>query len=63
MKVGASIVITMIGPDGFSPYPSNTVSCFYEGGSRQCRFVKAGTVTFTITKERVSRSFMVVAIN
>jgi hypothetical protein len=63
MKVGATVQITMLGPDDpvFSVKPSDMVACVYEGGSHECRLVKAGTVTFTF--EGPFNSFTVVAIN
>lgn len=63
LKVGAVLRVENLGPDGFSVKPSGTVSCWYEAGVRECRFVKAGTVTFTITRPEVEiRSLTVVAI-
>ena len=65
MKVGATVQIRIDGPPDqvFSAKPSDTVACFYEGGSHECRLVKAGTVTFTIADGSSSSSFTVVAIN
>jgi hypothetical protein len=64
MKVGATVQITMLGPDDqvFSVKPADAVACFYEGGSHECRLVKAGTITFTIADGPYS-TFAVVAIN
>jgi len=49
VKVGAVIRLENLGPDGLSVNPSGAVSCHYEAGVHQCRLVKAGTVTFTIS--------------
>jgi hypothetical protein len=63
MKVGAVLRVENLGPDGFSVNPRSAVSCVYEGGIRQCRFVKAATVTFAITRPQLpTRSLTVVAI-
>jgi hypothetical protein len=64
MKVGATVQIRMLGPDDpvFSANPSDTVACVYEGGSHECRLLKAGTITFTIAEGPYS-SFTVVAID
>jgi hypothetical protein len=64
MKVGATVQITMLGPDDqvISVKPSDAVACFSEGGSHQCRLVKAGTITFTLFAEGPYSTFTVVAI-
>jgi hypothetical protein len=64
MKVGATVQITMLGPDDqvISVTPSDAVACHYDGGRHECRLVKAGTVTFTIAEGPYS-TFTVVAIN
>jgi hypothetical protein len=62
MKVGASVLFRMVGPEGSSITPSDAVTCSYEGGSRRCRLIRAATVTFTIARPDVSRSLTVVAI-
>lgn len=65
MKVGATVQITMLGPDNqaISVKPSDAVACVYEGGSHECRLLKAGTVTFTLFADGPYSTFTVVAIN
>jgi len=62
LKLGAVLRFENHGPDDFSVEPSGVVSCFYEAGVRECRFVKAGTVTFTILLTQETRTLTVVAI-
>jgi hypothetical protein len=64
MKVGATVQITMLGPDdqAVSVKPSDAVACTYEGGSHECRLLKAGTVVFTLFAEGPYSTFTVVAI-
>jgi hypothetical protein len=45
VKVGAMLRVENLGPEGFSVTPRNVVSCWYEGGVRECTFAKPGTVT------------------
>jgi hypothetical protein len=61
VKVGAVLRVENLGPEGLSETPSNAVSCWYEGGVHVCRFVKTGTVTFTINGQQ-NRSLTVVVI-
>lgn len=61
VKVGGVLRVENLGPEGLSVSPSNAVSCWYEGGVHECRFVKAATVTFTIAGLQ-NRSLTVVAI-
>jgi len=42
--------VTNLGPEGFSPTPAGSIDCWYEGGVRECRLIRTGTVTFTITR-------------
>jgi hypothetical protein len=63
MYVGAVLRIENHGPDGFAVSPANNVSCWYEAGIRECRFLRAGTVTFTLTYEgQQDRTLKVVVV-
>ncbi len=63
VKVGAVLRVENLGPEGFSVSPADKVSCWYEAAVRECRFVKTGTVTFSITHgEAEARSLAVVVI-
>ena len=48
LRIGAVLRVENLGPEGFTVTPPNLVSCRYEAAVRECTFVKAGTVTFTI---------------
>jgi hypothetical protein len=48
VRIGAVLRVENLGPEGFTVTPRNLVSCWYEAAVRECTFVKAGTVTFTI---------------
>jgi hypothetical protein len=50
------------GPGGFTVSPAENASCFYEAGVRECRFLKAGTVTFSVTNPNEVRRLIVVAV-
>jgi len=64
VKVGSVLRIENLGPEGLIVEPRGLVSCWYEGGVRECTFVKAGTVSFTVHRSPESeiRSLTVVAI-
>ena len=63
MYVGAVLRIENHGPDGFAVSPASNVSCWYEAGIRECRFLRAGTVTFTLTNEgQEDRTLKVVVV-
>jgi hypothetical protein len=63
LKLGAKLRFDNHGPDGFSIAPSGVASCSYEAGVRDCRFLTAGTVTFTFTfQQGEDRPITVVAI-
>jgi hypothetical protein len=63
MYVGAVLRIENHGPDGFAVSPAKNVSCWYEAGIRECRFVRAGTVTFTLSYEGLQdRTLKVVVV-
>jgi len=49
VQLGAVLRIANLGPAGFTATPENNVSCRYEAGVRDCRTVRAGTVTLTTT--------------
>jgi hypothetical protein len=61
LKVGAVLRVENLGPDGLTVNPADLVSCWYEGGVHECRFVKAGTVRFTMTSTQ-NHSLTVVVI-
>jgi len=61
MKVGAVVRFEHLGPDGLSVSPAGAVSCSYEAAVHPCRFVKPGTVTFTIAGTQ-TRTLTVVVI-
>jgi hypothetical protein len=64
MKLNTTLRIVNFGPEGFSTSPAANVSGWYEAGVRQFRFVKTGTVRFTLTyPEGGTRTFTVVVSN
>jgi hypothetical protein len=64
VKVGSVLRIENLGPEGLSVEPRGLAACRYEAAVRDCTFVKAGTVTFTVQRSPESeiRSLTVVAI-
>lgn len=62
LRVGGVLRFTNHGPEGFTVDPRATVSCWYEGGTRECRLIRAGTVTFKVTHPNGIRPLIVVAI-
>jgi hypothetical protein len=48
VRIGAVLRVENLGPEGFTVTPRNLASCWYEAAVRECTFVKAGTVTFTM---------------
>ncbi len=54
LKVGSVLRVENLGPGGLSANPSGLVSCNYAAGVHECRFVKPGTVTFTMTGSEVT---------
>jgi hypothetical protein len=62
LKLGAVLRLENHGPGDLSIAPSGVASCRYEAGVRECRFAKAGTVTFTVTLPQEIRPLTVVAI-
>lgn len=55
--------LTNHGPDNFTVSPQANVTCRYEAGTRECRFTRTGTVTFTITNQpNVARPLIVVVV-
>jgi hypothetical protein len=62
VKLGVVLRVENLGPNGFSVVPADTVSCRYEAGVRECRFVKTGTVTITTTHPVETRSLTVVVV-
>jgi hypothetical protein len=62
VKMGVVLWFENHGPDGFVVAPSDAVNCQYEAGVRECRFVRAGTVMFTVTNPNEARPINVVVI-
>lgn len=60
LGVGALLRVTSHGPAGFSSGPLARVSCLYEGGVHECRLIRTGVATFTITRAGRPQSFTVV---
>jgi hypothetical protein len=48
VRIAGVLRVENLGPEGFTVTPPSLVSCWYEAAVRECTFVKAGTVTFTI---------------
>jgi hypothetical protein len=61
LKVGAVLRVENLGPGELSASPANPVSCWYEAGVHECRFVRPGTVRFTMTGPQ-SHSLTVVVV-
>jgi hypothetical protein len=55
MTVGGVLRVANLGPEGFS-VNSDRVACDYEAAVRDCRLLRAGTVTFTITNAHETRT-------
>jgi hypothetical protein len=49
MRASGVVRVINLGPEGFAVTPSGAVTCSYEAAVRECRFTRAGTVTFTTT--------------
>lgn len=62
IAVGGVLRVENLGPDGFSVSPVDKVSCWYEAGVRECRFVRSGTVTFTITHGEAEARYLTVVV-
>jgi len=62
VKLDVILRVENLGPDGFSAVPANMVSCAYEAGVWECRFVKAGTMTITTTSSGQIRSLILVVV-
>jgi hypothetical protein len=62
VKLDVVLRVENLGPEGFSVDPADTVSCRYEAGVRECRFVKTGTVTITTTRSGQTRSLTLVVV-
>lgn len=56
MAVGGVLVVTDLGPEGFSVSSPDKVECHYEAAVRQCRLLHPGTVTFTIVNASQTRT-------
>jgi len=62
LKRDVVLRVENLGPEGFSVVPADTVSCWYEAGVRECRFLKTGTVTITITRSVEIRPLTLVVV-
>lgn len=64
VRIAAVLRVENLGPDGFIVNPPGLVSCWYEAAVRECTFVKAGTVTFTVrySPDSGPRTLIVVVI-
>ncbi len=51
-----------LGPEGFEVQPAGAVSCQYEAAVRNCRFLRTGTVMFTIDRSGIPRPLTVVVV-
>jgi hypothetical protein len=60
IAVGGVVLVTNLGPEGFSVSSPDKVECNYEGGVRECRLLHPGTVKFTITNAHQTRTLTVV---
>jgi len=64
LKVGAVLRVTNLGPEGFVVHPADAVRCSYEAAVRDCRFLRTGTATFTITHgDSMPRTLTVVVVS
>jgi hypothetical protein len=62
LTVGGVLLVTNLGPDGFSASSWDNVECNYAAGVRECRLLHPGTVTFTIVNEHQTRTLTLVII-
>ncbi len=63
MRTSGVVRVVNLGPEGFQVSPAGAVTCHYEGGVRECRFTRPGTVTFTTTHgDAAPRTQKIVAI-
>ena len=62
VKLDVVLRVNNLGPQGLSAHPADAVSCRYEAGVWECRFVKAGTMTITTTHSVETRSLTLVAV-
>ena len=60
ITVGGVLLVTNLGPEGFSANSWDNVECNYEGAVRECRLLHAGTVKFTITNAHQTRTLTLV---
>ncbi len=59
ISVGGVVLVSNLGPEGFSVSSPDKVECHYEGGVRQCRLLHPGTVTFTVVNASQTRTLTV----
>jgi hypothetical protein len=60
ITVGGVLLVTNLGPEGFSANSWDNVECNYEAAVRECRLLHAGTVKFTITNAHQTRTLTLV---
>jgi hypothetical protein len=60
ITVGGVLLVTNLGPEGFSASSSDKVECNYEAAVRECRLLHTGTVKFTITNAHQTRTLTLV---
>jgi hypothetical protein len=60
ITVGGVLLVTNLGPWGFSTGSSDNVVCNYEAAVRECRLLHTGTVTFTIINAHQTRTLALV---
>jgi hypothetical protein len=59
LGVGGVLLVTNLGPEGFSASPRDKVECNYEAAVRECRLLRTGTVKFTIVNASQTRTLTV----
>lgn len=62
VKLDVVVRVENLGPAGLSADPADMVSCRYEAGVWNCRFVKAGTMTITTVHQVEPRSLTLVVV-
>jgi hypothetical protein len=56
ITVGGVLLVTNLGPEGFSANSWDNVECNYEAAVRECRLLHPGTVKFTIVNAHQTRT-------
>ena len=60
VTVGGVLLVTNLGPDGFSVNSWDNIECNYEAAVRECRLLHTGAVRFTITNAHQTRTLNLV---